>query len=263
MHRIRVFARILGVFALTLGGCTNSTSTSATGQVQVRMTDAPADFDAVNIVVTEVSLHRADAADSTSGWEVLSSSAQTYNLLTLQNGVFATIAHAPVPAGRYSQVRLKIGTGSSVVLGGVTFPLTVPSGSQTGIKLVGTFDVPANGTLDLALDFDAGRSIVLTGNAHYMLKPTLRVLPFSTAGAITGTILPSGTAATAFAIQGADTLSSSTCDALGHFTLSALAAGTYAVAIDAPPSFRDTTLASVAVTAGATTTLNPVSLRAP
>ncbi len=44
---------------------------------------------------------------------------------TLRNGVFTTLALAHVPAEHYTQIRLKLGTGSNVMVGGVTYPLTV------------------------------------------------------------------------------------------------------------------------------------------
>ena len=63
-----------------------------------------------------------------------------------------------MPAGHCTQIRLKLGAGSNVVVDGVTYPLTVPSGLQSGYKLVGEFDVPASGLVELALDLDAARS---------------------------------------------------------------------------------------------------------
>ena len=121
--------------------------------------------------------------------------------------------------------------------------------------------MPANGLLDLALDFDAQRSIVLTGNGTYKLKPTIRVLPFSTAGTITGSVTPV-TSTTVYALQGADTLEAASTNSLGQFTLSALAAGSYSVALRPVNTlvYRDTTLASVSVASQATTSLGVVAL---
>ena len=266
-HHSIVLVPILLMAAL-LAGCSHSTDRPGFGTLNVRMTDAPGDFQKVNLVITQVSVRMAGGAmgaaadsDSTS-WVVLSNSTATYDLLTLQNGVFTTIGTGQVPAGHYTQVRLKIGAGSNIVVDGTTYPLTVPSGAQTGLKLIGPFDVPENGTIDLALDFDAARSIILTGGGTYMLKPTVKVMPISTAGAITGQVEPAGTATTIYAIQAPDTVGSTTAAGDGHFTIGVLAAGTYSVAFHPATGYRDTTLTGVAVTAHNTTDVGTVQLTA-
>src|SRR5262249_15373461 len=154
--------------------------------------------------------HRGD--DESGGWEIVKNdTATTYDLLQLRNGVFATLGIAPVPAGHYTQIRLKLDPGSNVVVGGTQFPLTVPSGLQSGYKLVGEFDVPANDSADVMLDFDAARSIHLTGNGRYMLRPTVRVIaaPPAQTGAISGQISPAGTNAVVYALLPPDTVTSS------------------------------------------------------
>jgi hypothetical protein len=252
---------VLGVLA----GCSSSPSGTSNGTLNVRMTDAPGDFESVNLVITQVSAHLEGGGaesdtDSTSGWVVLNSTPATYDLLTLRNGVFVTIGAGLVPAGHYTQVRLKLGEGSNVVIDGVTHPLTVPSGLQSGLKLVGPFDVPAGGVIDLALDFDAARSIHQTGAGAWMLKPTVKVIPFNAAGGITGSVAPAGTEATIYALQPPDTLGSTVAAADGRFTMAALAPGLYSVAFHPAAGFRDTTIAGVAVTTGTTTDVGTVTL---
>ena len=53
--------------------------------------------------------------------------------------------------------------------------LTIPSGYQTGIKLVHGFDMTAGQTAEIVLDFNANRSVVATGSGKYLLKPTIKV----------------------------------------------------------------------------------------
>jgi hypothetical protein len=257
-------ALVLLAVLLAAAGCSSHHDLAAgsLGTVRLQMTDAPGPFEHVNLVVTQVAIHRgpAGSSDSTSGWEILDATPATYDLMALRNGVFATLGQALVPAGHYTQVRLKLGAGSNVVVGGVTYPLTVPSGLRSGFKLVGEFDVPANGLLDLALDFDAARSIVQTGSGKYLLKPTCRVMPFSTAGAISGRVLPDTVKASIYALAGADTVATTIPGAGGVFVLTPLAAGTYTVAIDAPAPYADTTLVGVVVVARQTTALGDVQL---
>jgi uncharacterized protein DUF4382 len=221
-------------------------------------------FDQVNLVVTQVAVFRGSAVpadtDSVSGWDVIRSSSATVDLVTLRNGGTLQLAVANVPAGTYSMMRLKLGAGSTVVVGGTTYPLVVPSGEQSGLKIQGPFTVPAGGTLDLTIDVDASRSIIQTGAGTYILHPVLRVVNSSTTGAISGRVLPDTVSTTVYAIQAADTVTSTFTNNDGRFTLGALPAGTYNVAFHPETAYRDTTLTGVAVTTGHVTTLSDMTL---
>src|SRR5215475_8764550 len=105
---------LLAVLSLVwLVGCSTGNTMSGSGTMRIRMTDKPGPdhVDAVNLVVTEVSVRAEDvtaASDSDTvavgdegGWQVLSTSTKTYDLLALQNGVFATIGEGSLPAGTY------------------------------------------------------------------------------------------------------------------------------------------------------------------
>ncbi len=241
-------------------GCTDSLSSGSRGTVQVRMTDSPADFDAVNVVITEVQLHQAGAPDS-SGWETIKRDSTQYDLLQLRNGVFTTLGIGSVPAGRYTQLRLVLGSGSHVVVAGVPIALTLSSEAQTGLKINGTWEVTAGETLNLGLDFDAGRSITLTGVGHYMLRPVVRVVSMDAAGSISGTVSAGGGAATVTAMQGSTVVASTETGADGRFTLSALPSGTYSLALDASlVAYRDSTIAGVVVQARSTTQVGVCAL---
>jgi hypothetical protein len=54
--------------------------------------------------------------------------------------------------------------------------LKIPSGIQTGIKIVHGFTISANKTTELILDFNAEKSVVVAGsNENWLLKPTIKV----------------------------------------------------------------------------------------
>jgi len=257
---VRGIAVLAALTTLVLVGCSKQSPTRAgTGTMRIQMTDGPGDFDAIHLVIRDVSA-RLEGTDSTEDWVTVNPDSATYDLLTLRNGVFATLGSALLPAGHYTQIRLRLGPGSNVVVGGVTYPLTVPSGMQSGLKIVGTFDLAANGLTDVVLDFDAQRSVVLTGNGKYLLKPVVRAVMMTTAGAISGTVAPAGTATSVFAIQSPDTIASTIAAADGSFMLSALPAGTYGVAFHPDTAYRDTTISGVLVSAGNTTSVGTVQL---
>lgn len=160
------------------------------GQLIVHLTDAPANFDAVNITFSEISVHLD------SEWvNIALAHDSTVNLLDWSNGRSVIIGQSDVPSGHYSQVRLKI-KSADIIVDNETFPLAVPSGAQTGLKLGFNFDVNPGATYELVLDFDADLSIVIIGSKKnprgYKLKPHIRVISKALSGSISGVVTNPG-----------------------------------------------------------------------
>lgn len=257
MRRLILLAAALLAVVLIVPSCSKSTK-PAYGTVRVSLTDAPADYEAVILVIREVAVHMA--GPDSSGWTSFVPDSASYDLLTLRNGVFAGLGEVLAPAGHYTQVRLILGPGSYVIENGVRRDLVVPSGLQTGLKLIGEFDVPAGGVVDLGIDFDAMRSIHETGTGTLVLQPTAKVQVIQSTGSIAGTVQPADPPSTVFAIAGAETLGTTIPGTDGNFLIPILPPGSYTVAIDAPAAYRDTSLANVGVTAGQVTQVGVVQL---
>ncbi|HXU27161.1 MAG TPA: DUF4382 domain-containing protein [Bacteroidia bacterium] len=156
--------------------CKKDTTTTgappANGSMAVRLTDAPGNFQQVNVDIQQVSVHMSGGS-----WIDLPTHTGIYNLLVLQNGIDTSLVNTTVlPAGKITQMRLILGTHNTVMVDSVVYPLTVPSGSQTGIKLIGNETVNPNQLLIVKLDFDANASVVASGTT-YQLKPTVKVIP--------------------------------------------------------------------------------------
>jgi len=252
-----------GLALLMVFGCgkdnNNNPPGTANGQLHVRMTDSPADYDSVVINITEIAVHTSGS--DTSEWRMFTPVTTTLDLLQFNNGLFVDLGTFTVPAGNYDQMRLKLGTGSYVVVDGVTHDLTVPSGTTSGIKIQGPFTVPGGNTLQIGLDFDAARSIHETGGGTWIMNPVIRLLAApTTTGSIAGTVTPSDSTAVIYALSGPDTVSSTFSEASGDFALTLLPAGTYTVQIAAAANLRDSTITGVNVTAGQVTNLGTISL---
>jgi hypothetical protein len=95
-----------------------------------------------------------------------------------------------VSAGKVNWIRLVLADpAGEIVLSTGNFPLTVPSGSQTGLKLNRGFEVPKDGKAQIYIDFDVRKSIVEVHSSvppSYKLKPTLRMV--EDFGAIAGEV---------------------------------------------------------------------------
>jgi hypothetical protein len=219
------------VAAFLAAGCGGGESPS--GSVRFALTDAPAcGFDQVNITVERIRVHRsANAGDNEVGWsELRLNPAKKIDLLKLQNGVLEDLGQLPLSSGQYTQLRLVLASASGsgapansvVPVGGSERALTVPSGTQTGIKLIHPFSVSANNVADVVLDFDACRSIVRAGaSGNYLLKPVVKVVP-RTGTAISGYVDPAVNGVTVSAQKAGVVLRSTAPDAGGRFVIAFL-----------------------------------------
>lgn len=263
---------IVGFFALAiaqvLGGCQKNEFDTATGlgggsgngTIVVRLTDGPGAYEAVYIVVDSVRVH-FESGDTVSGWYTISRIRSEYDLLAYANGKDTIIAESPIPAGYYSQIRLYIGSGSHIAKGGSTSPLEIPSGSQSGLKLNIQANILPGTKYELMLDFDAGQSIVVTGNGRFKLKPVIKVVTTAISGSLTGVVMPDTTDATVWAIAGADT-STTLADTTGLFKFRYLTPGIYILKIvPADITYWDTTLTNVPVAAAQNTDIGTITLR--
>lgn len=186
----------LGLPALLLAaaaGC--NSSRSGTGTVSVHLVDAPGDYQHLWLQILEVQIH----GDAT-GWKTLATRQPTdplVDLLSLRNGVvFTLVDKMLLPPDRYTQLRLVLGSDNTVNIDdgtpdGATYPLTVPSGQQTGVKFVCNVDVPPDGAKDIYIDIDGHRSIFVHGTGvpgKYILRPVVRCVEGAAAGSISGVL---------------------------------------------------------------------------
>ena len=77
--------------------------------LNIRLTDAPAAYDEVNIEIENVQIHVGDNQNE-GGWhdvEIMNSG--IYNLLEFNNGLDTLLASSYLPAGNASQMRLYLG----------------------------------------------------------------------------------------------------------------------------------------------------------
>lgn len=84
------------------------------------------------------------------------------------------LSDAELDEGFYSEIRLILGSDSDVVVNGETHSLKVPSGQQSGYKIkFGGERLDSGEIVDLTIEFNAEKSVHVTGNGQHMLKPVL------------------------------------------------------------------------------------------
>ncbi|OFZ53243.1 MAG: hypothetical protein A3D92_13780 [Bacteroidetes bacterium RIFCSPHIGHO2_02_FULL_44_7] len=164
---------MLLLFSFLISGCNKE---EGTGSVTIEMTDAPGDYDSVNVEVEQVMVHVSNTGSGNSGWVNLQTNAGIYNLLELQNDISVVLVNNNLlPIGEIQQMRLVLGAKNSVVVEGISFPLELSSQASTGLKFNLNATIAANDQVEILIDFDADQSIVVEGNGTYRLQPVIKV----------------------------------------------------------------------------------------
>jgi len=274
--------RLLPLAALTmlgLAGCSKSDDAANTSKLEVRLMDAPGDFQSVVLDVRQIEVHLKEEKDP-DGWKMLNFSPQAINVLDYVNGRSALLVSDDFAPGDLKEIRLILGPDSYVVgRDAQRYDLKTPSGQTSGVKLkLEKATLKQRETFQLLLDFDVAKSIVERGNwkpgndqkERYLLKPVIRVVAQDLRGGISGTVSPAASRPQILAIRssilGPDTVSTS-ADASGAYQIGGLPAGAYRVeyfpSTTAPtgqPAYRNVVRTGITVVNDQVTTLGTTSL---
>ncbi len=151
-------------------GCLNV----ATGQLILKITDAPGDLNITraNVTISKVMVHRSAAVNNTTaGWEMIVNDSQEFDLIELID-VTEFFGSATLNAGMYTQIRLTV-ESCVITINGTEYDCTVPSGA---IKLNKPFVLMPGQTIILTMDFDVQESVHETGNGKYTFNPTIKII---------------------------------------------------------------------------------------
>jgi hypothetical protein len=279
MFKNKVFSVTIAlIIAFTLGfaGCENTSVTDSktdseigveTGTLEIRLHDAPANYEEVNVFIESIEVSNSDSAD---GWVEIGTPQRFYDLLKLTNGTTEVLASAQLEVGTYEQIRLILSReGHNVVIGGTPQDLFIPSGEQTGIKLNVNAEIKPNITYTVLLDFDAARSVVKRGkgqsaqsSTEYLLMPVISASNEAVTGNIAGIVEPVEAHPFIYAIANNDTLSSTKADTTdGSFELIGLEEGTYTISVDPTnEDYQSSDTTDVGVTVGGTNDIGTITL---
>ncbi len=181
------------LLALALVACGGAKSN--TGQLTLGITDAPVDSaESVVIHVTAATLHSSDGDSTIDVVDPVSGNVgRNIDLLLLQSGQWAGLFDETVSAGHYSWIRLGLDLSKSYIqIAGEKYGLRCGSCDNVGYRINRSFDVTADATLALMLDFDLRKSITDPNGSSgdYILRPTVRLIESAASGSISGTVDP-------------------------------------------------------------------------
>lgn len=194
MPSIRSLIRFVPVsLTCLLAACGGGSAGS--GVLSLAVADAPVDGAQHVVVMFTGAVLLPDSGNPV---EIDFAQPKTIDLLTQSGTASAVLFDQPIPAGSYGQVRLLVvadGNPANSFIqmsDGTVHGLQVPSGSQTGLKLVSGFMVPDGGVVDYTIDFDLRKAITCPGGQSpaCFLQPALRLVNNAQVGNIAGTVDP-------------------------------------------------------------------------
>ncbi|MFC1912805.1 DUF4382 domain-containing protein [Chloroflexota bacterium] len=206
--KLSILIGISLVIILAVSGCATAPAPSpessdeseltSTGTVRINVTDAPAkEVTSIMVTISEVSVHLAGAVQEQEqeqseggqvqeqeqeqqqsqqgqgGWLAIeiANDDKSFDLFDVA-GIEQFLGESEVTAGKYTQIRLTIETVEVALGDGVLQPATVPSGV---LKFVRPFDVVDGGVTEILIDFDAEKSVTVTGAGKILVKPVVKL----------------------------------------------------------------------------------------
>jgi len=175
------------------GGSGSEPEESSSGYLSIALTDAPVDeVTEVNVQFTGVTL-KPESGDTI---EIVFDMPKDFDLLTLTGGMTAELLpDTPVPAGAYNWIRLAVNAefdnvfDSYAMLPTGQVELRVPSGSQSGLKLVSGFTVPPDQSINFVIDWDLRKALSNPiGQPGLHLRPALRITDMAAFGTLSGQV---------------------------------------------------------------------------
>jgi hypothetical protein len=182
---------ILAMLVILVAGYTTPETAQAKGTLQIMVTDAPPEEEVTSIMVTveSVEVHKAAAGqeqqesatnsttsnstDEKAGWlplDILAGN-ETFDLLQIQ-GIEEVLAVTELEAGNYTQIRMTISNVQVRLGDGDLQDVILPGGN---LKFIHPFDIVGGQTTALLFDFDAEKSVNVTGSGKIIVKPVVKL----------------------------------------------------------------------------------------
>ena len=197
---IVAIAAALAMVIMLVGSYAGPETPQATGTLQIMVTDAPPEEEVTSIMVTveSVEVHKAAAeqeqeqeqnqereqeqeqeqsannsTNEEAGWlplDILAGN-ETFDLLQIQ-GIEEVLAVAELEPGKYTQIRMTLSNVQVKLGDGDLQDVILPSGK---LKFVRPFDIVEGQTTALLFDFDAEKSVNVTGSGQIIFKPVIKL----------------------------------------------------------------------------------------
>jgi hypothetical protein len=172
MSKSKWLVLFLILFLLSCSKGSTDNTQARSGKLAIYLTDLPVGVEKVLVTISAISVHKTGGAAFT-----VFTGEREYDLLELQNNP-ELLFDTALEEGKYTMIRMEV-TAGLIQVSGAQYPLTVPSSE---VKINCNFTVSGGGTTRIILDFDAEKSLQVSGNPKnntYRLRPVILVKSIS------------------------------------------------------------------------------------
>lgn len=277
MKKMKFFSAALVSIALVLGACSkedvksnNNAQDNEPQSFKVRMTDNPGDYKALDVQITSV-----QAFNAQSGWVVLDSSVQSYNVLDYTNGSDVEIAYQEeADSGNYTLLKIVFEPEAtltlnenfdSIAFGGIANAvINVDWRGSNEVLIEINENVNSEQGANVLVDFDVANSIENNGDGSVDFTPVINEVE-NESTRVEGQVVATANAMLMLT-NGNDTLTSYV-DASGSFTFMGMQEGVYDLIVKPATSELEDqgqstfTFSNVTVVEGQTTSMGQIELQ--
>lgn len=194
---MKKYVLLIAIFMIALLGfqsCNddNDKIIDNTARVQLKLVDAPGDYEEVNIEIIDVLINGPENGGDWTSITPADFSPIIVDLTELIGGEELLLSDVIIPSGMLKEVRLVLGDNNTLVIEGKSDPvhLDTPSAQQSGLKIKLNTPLESGYSYTFILDWDVDKSIVKAGNSgKYLLKPVIRVNAEVNSGSIKGKVV--------------------------------------------------------------------------
>lgn len=246
-------------------GC-SGTEERSTSLVNVFLVGTPGFFEEVGIEILGVEVQVTGTRGQDNAEAVFLPNLQANqqaNLSSLVNTGQYLIGRGEFLVGAITELRLNLGNDNFVTLGGDrSVPRFVDTNAENPVI---TVSIPLDGGIshDIFIDFNTLESILFPGGTQgeFLLAPDLRVFSSINTGDIAGVIRPAAQKSLIVAMQGLDTLASTTQNPQGNFLIRGLNGEVTVFIYPFSNGFLPDTIKNVVVEPRRRTQLEEINLR--
>ena len=176
--------------ALAAFACSGSSTgpTGPSGTLTVMLKDSPfSDAKSLLVTFSEVSVHQAEGEWTKLPFAAAGATSRTCDLKKLQTAQ-DILGTGPLAAGRYTMLRVIVTSAALYFENAATgepcaTTIAAPAGRSANIEIPSgevrfnrNFELTANNTSMILLDFDGDRSVQETGNGRYTMSPVIGIV---------------------------------------------------------------------------------------
>lgn len=254
---------ILFIVMTFFGACTDASEGTGLALVNIRLIDAPGDFDEAWIEIDGVELLQGTDRQALEGqWIYLpyDQAERQVDVSKLVGEGALLLGRQEIPVGGIFKIRLLLGNNHYLAKNGKERSLTLQNPETAVIEMDVDYRLERNLSYDIYLDFDLEQSIKGTADTtRFLLEPKVRSFVSTERSIIKGKIQPSASRPVIYAISGKDTVTTLT-DAQGNYSLRGLDPAKYTVRILPRKPYKGT-LFSVETKKGEATSVDNIVLK--